>query len=86
MKLTKRPLIPILLLLLLLACGIAIAGSRSIKSSPAPVAGCLDDCKERLDKMLETCDSITGVRRDRCREAANKQYNKCAERCRGGER
>lgn len=81
MKLTKRPLIPILLLLLLLACGIAIAGSRSIKSSPAPVVGCLDDCKEKLNKMLEMCGSITGARRERCLEAANKQYNKCAEKC-----
>lgn len=83
MRLVKRPLLPVLLFLLSFAGGIAVAGTSAvIKSSPAKVVvGCVDDCKERQDKMLEKCENIPEARREACREAANNVYNKCVERC-----
>jgi hypothetical protein len=88
MKSFRRPSLIIVTLLLLLACGIAIARSRTAmkngSAAPAVAVGCVDDCKEKLDKMLEKCEQIPEARRENCREAANNVYNKCAERC--GER
>ncbi|HEY6187509.1 MAG TPA: hypothetical protein VIW80_07515 [Pyrinomonadaceae bacterium] len=83
MRLGQRPLLPIVLLLLLIACGMAFARARtSPNAGPAPTAvGCVDDCKEKLDKMLEKCEQIPEARRENCREAANTVYNKCLERC-----
>lgn len=80
MKLIQRPLSLIILLLLLLACGIAIARTRS-GLTPQKSGSCADGCKERLDKMLERCDLMPEGRRAPCRERANEQYNKCLERC-----
>ena len=88
MKLAQRPLFPIVLLLLLLVCGIAIARTRMTQENgqnPDQTAGCADTCKKRLDKMLERCGAIPEAGREKCREAANDQYNKCLERC-GGDR
>lgn len=85
MRLSERPLLPVVLLLLLLACGIAVARTRTVKGSSAmPVMECVSDCKDKLDKMLEKCEQIPEARRENCREAANTVYNKCVERC--GER
>lgn len=81
MRLSQRPLLPIVLLLLLLASGIAIARTRATRNIAAPVVGCIDDCKERLDKTLDRCSQLPDASRERCREVANNQYNKCAERC-----
>ncbi|HEX8772381.1 MAG TPA: hypothetical protein VF735_02170 [Pyrinomonadaceae bacterium] len=82
MRLSQRPLLPIVLLLLLIACGIAItARTRAMRNIAAPVVGCIDDCKERLDKTLDRCSQLPDASRERCREVANNQYNKCAERC-----
>ena len=81
MRLAQRPLLPIVLVLLLLACGIAIARTRAARSIAAPVVGCTDDCKERLDKTLERCAGLPEASRERCREVADNQYNKCIERC-----
>jgi hypothetical protein len=81
MRLSQRPLLPIVLLLLLLACGIAIARTRATRNIAAPVIECTDDCKERLDKTLERCAQLPDSSRERCRAIANNQYNKCIERC-----
>lgn len=81
MRLSKRPLLPIVLLLLLLACGIAIARTRGGGNIFAPVVGCKDDCQERLNKTMERCDQLPEASREKCREVANNQYNKCVERC-----
>jgi hypothetical protein len=87
MRFVQRPLLPVLLLLLLLVGGIAVARSRTAANGsgtpPAP-AGCIDDCKTRQDKMLEKCEALPDARREHCRETANSLYNKCVERC--GER
>lgn len=80
MKLVQRPLSLIVLLLVLLVCGIAIARSRTTLS-PQKVGSCTDNCAERRDKTLERCDSMPEERRAPCREQANEQYNKCVERC-----
>ncbi|HEV2913158.1 MAG TPA: hypothetical protein VGX92_07570 [Pyrinomonadaceae bacterium] len=82
MKPLRRPLLLIVLVLILFVCGMALAASRTIRSSAAaPVAGCAEDCKEKLDKMLEKCEQIPEARRGVCREAANAHYDKCTEKC-----
>jgi hypothetical protein len=83
MKPFRRPLPLIVLALILMVCGIALAASRTTGSSPAAV-GCTEDCKEKLDKMLEKCAQIPEARQGVCREAANAHYDKCVEKC--GER
>jgi hypothetical protein len=81
-KIVQRPLSLIVLLLVLLVCGIAIARSRTVRNNSAAVTvECADDCKERLDKTLERCSQMPDARRSRCQESANDQYNKCIERC-----
>ncbi|HYY56244.1 MAG TPA: hypothetical protein VE842_02875 [Pyrinomonadaceae bacterium] len=86
MKPFQRPLPLIVLALILMVCGIALAASRTVSSSPAPAAvvGCTEDCKEKLDKMLEKCAQIPEARQGVCRDAANAHYDKCVEKC--GER
>lgn len=85
MKLFRRPLLPILLVVFLLACGIAIAGSRTAKSSLAPAAAveCADDCKEKLDAALERCNQMPEASRENCQRVANIQHEKCLDRCNG---
>lgn len=87
MRLVQRPLLPVLLLLLSFAGGLGLARTSAMMKggSPARTAvGCVDDCKEKQDKMLERCEQIPEARRESCREAANSVYNRCVERC--GER
>ncbi len=86
MKLLRRPLLPILIVLFLLTCGIALARSRTAKSNLAPAVAveCADDCKERLDAALEKCDQMPEDSRDNCRRVANMQHEKCLERCNNG--
>ncbi len=82
MRFFKRPLLSLLLLLLSFAGGLALARTSAMIRPGTPAAvGCVDDCKEKLDKMLEKCEQIPEARRESCREAANNVYNKCAERC-----
>jgi hypothetical protein len=86
MKLFRRPLLPILLVVFLLACGIAIARSRTAKSRlapAAPVVECADDCKEKLDAALERCNQMPEASRDNCQRVANIQHGKCVDRCEG---
>jgi hypothetical protein len=81
-KIVQRPLSLILLLLVLLVCGIAIARTRTVRNnSTALNVGCAEDCKEKLDKMLERCTQLPEARRERCHEGANEHYNKCMEKC-----
>jgi hypothetical protein len=85
MKPFRRPLPLVVLALILLVCGIALAASRTNNGIAAPAAvGCTEDCKEKLDKMLEKCAQIPEARQGVCRDAANAHYDKCVERC--GER
>ena len=84
MRFVQRPLLPVLLFLLSFTGGLGIARSSAMikGSSPAPAAvGCVEDCKEKQDRMLEKCEQIPEARRENCREAANSVYNKCVERC-----
>ncbi len=85
MKLLRRPSLPILIVLFLLTCGIAIARSHTAKTSLALAAAveCADDCKERLDAALEKCDQMPEDSRDSCRRVANMHHEKCLEKCNG---
>jgi hypothetical protein len=84
-KIVQRPLSLILLFLVLLVGGIAIARTRTVRNShTALTVGCTEDCKEKLDKTLERCNQLPDARRPKCEESANEQYNKCTEKC--GER
>jgi hypothetical protein len=89
MKFFRRPLLPVLLVVFLLACGIAIARTRTAKSSLAPavaaaaVADCADDCKTRFDAALERCNQMPEASRENCQRVANIQHGKCVDRCEG---
>jgi len=72
------------MLLLSFAGGLGLARSSAMMKSSyrAPAAvGCAEDCKEKLDKMLERCTQLPEARRERCQEGANEHYNKCMEKC-----
>jgi hypothetical protein len=82
LKIVQRPLSLILLLLVLLVCGIAIARTRTVRNNHTALnVGCAEDCKEKLDKMLERCTQLPEARQSRCQEGANEHYNKCMEKC-----
>jgi hypothetical protein len=74
-------LILVTLVVFLLACGVAIAASRTIQSNGTQSGNCAESCKARRDKGLERCDAAPEDKREKCREIVNLQYDKCAERC-----
>jgi disulfide bond formation protein DsbB len=79
-RVLQRPASIFLLLIILLVAGIGVATSG--KSRSVKTAGdCADDCRERRDKWLERCDQQPSDIQTRCREMAQKQYEKCLERC-----
>lgn len=84
MKTPRSHLILIALIIFLLSCGITIFAARTIQGTAAQNGDCADSCKTKRDRTLERCDGAPEQTREKCREIANTQYDKCVERC--GER
>lgn len=80
MKFLYRPL-SLILFTLLLVSGLSLAASSSAKRLSASTVDCAGDCAEKRDKTLERCDKLAGNAASKCREMANKHYDKCIERC-----
>lgn len=80
MKFLYRPL-SLILFTLLLVSSLGLAASTNAKRISSSAIDCAGDCAERRDKMIERCDKLSGAAAGRCREMANKQYDKCLERC-----
>jgi hypothetical protein len=82
MKSTNRPFLVAFLLILTLVC--AVGASRPIKDRFNSLPDCAGQCRESYDAMIERCNRLPGARADKCREIAQKQYDNCLERCKGG--
>ena len=82
MKHANRPFLISLLLTLILVCGVGIA--RPVKSSLNSTTDCAGQCKENYDAMAERCSKLSGTKGEKCQEMAQKQYDSCLERCKGG--
>ena len=77
-----RCLLLVVLALLFLISGASLAATRR---SPANTQDCPGVCREVRDRSYERCDKHTdNDKREKCREQANKHYDKCVERCSGG--
>ena len=81
MKPRRRFLTLTALIVFLLACVITLSAARTFRSSAAPRLDCKDECAEKRDKFMERCDELPNERRERCRNIATSQYDKCVERC-----
>ena len=79
-----RPLFLIMLATVLIVCLISIATSGTVRNRLNFAQDCMQDCAQRRDKMIETCNQLTGDARESCRGAASSQYDRCAEGCKGG--
>jgi hypothetical protein len=69
---------------LLLACGLSLAADSKVGRAPLSTVDCAGNCADNRNKMLERCDRMPGNGAEKCREMANRQYDKCVERCNGG--
>ena len=81
MKTPRSHVILITLIVFLLSCGITIYASRKIQGTATQNVECADSCKTRRDRTLERCNGAPEDTREKCREIANTQYDKCVERC-----
>ena len=82
LKTPSRFLLLVVVTVILLISGISIAAShRAPKTNPVDCAG---DCRDNRDKTLARCDGLPDGARANCRERANKQYDRCIERCNSG--
>jgi hypothetical protein len=82
MKHVPRFFFMALLLALVLVYG--IGASRPIENDFNATTDCAEQCKENYDAMVKRCNELSGPRAERCRSAAQKQYDGCLERCKGG--
>jgi len=83
MKHANRPFLIALLLTLILVCGVGT--SRPIKNRVNSMTDCAGQCKERYDAaMAQKCNKLSGVAGEKCQDMAQKQYDSCLERCKGG--
>jgi hypothetical protein len=82
MKHANRPFFFALLLALILLYGVGI--SRPVKNGSGPTTDCAGQCKDNYDEAVKRCNDLSGPRAERCRIGAQKQYDNCLERCRGG--
>ncbi len=82
MKYANRPVLIALLLTLVLVCGVGT--SQQIKIGSDSMTDCAGRCKENYDAMVKRCNEASGPRAERCQTMAQKQYDNCLERCRGG--
>jgi hypothetical protein len=83
MKHANRPFVVALLLALILVCGVGISGTVKNKVNSMP--DCAGQCKERYDTaMAQKCNKLSGPASEKCQSMAQKQYDSCLERCKGG--
>lgn len=82
MKRATRTFFIVLLLTFVLVYG--VGASRPVKTRLCTTPDCAEQCKENYDAMVKKCNDISGPRGEKCRSMAQKQYDSCLERCRGG--
>lgn len=82
MKHAHRPFLFALFLALILVYG--VGASRLVKNGFISLTDCAGQCKERYDAMIQRCNELSGTGGERCQSMAQKQYDKCLERCKGG--
>jgi hypothetical protein len=81
MKSPRRPLLMITLAMILMMFLISIATSGTVKNGLNSSQDCAQECGQSYNRMIETCDRLSGDSRDSCRGTAREQYKKCAETC-----
>lgn len=79
MRTQSRIVLLAVVALVLLLSAASFAGSRRVNRSAHP--DCAETCRINRDRMLERCNLMPEGSRDSCVERANKQYDKCMERC-----
>lgn len=82
MKYANRSFLSALLLMFILVCG--VGASRPSKSGSTLTMDCADQCKDRYDATMKRCNNLSGDAADKCQTMAQKQYDSCLERCKGG--
>jgi hypothetical protein len=83
MKHAHRPFLAALLLTLILVCGVGT--SQPIKSASNSMADCAERCKEHYDAAMKRCNEHSGAKAERCQAMAQRHYDNCLERCKGGD-
>lgn len=83
MRIPRRYLLLVVVATALLVSVISIAATR--RASAITPVDCGSDCRESRDKTLEKCDTLPETARDKCKERAAKQYDKCVEKCGSGQ-
>jgi hypothetical protein len=76
----------LMLFTLLLICGLSLAVSTRAggKASHASI-DCASECADKRDKTLDRCNKASSAAlAQMCRDMASKQYDRCVERCNGG--
>jgi hypothetical protein len=82
MRIPRRYLLFVVIATVLLISVISIAATR--RASAITPVDCASDCAANRDKTLEKCDELPETARDKCKDRAQKQYDKCIQRCNGG--
>ena len=82
MKHANRPFLIALLFTLILVCG--ASASRPSKNRAVATPDCADQCKERYDIRMKSCNELSGEASEKCQNMAQKQYDSCLEKCKGG--
>jgi hypothetical protein len=82
MKHTNRPFLIALLLTLILVCG--VGASQPVKNGPNSMLDCAQQCRGNYDAAVERCNRLPDAKGEKCREMAQKRYDNCLDRCRGG--
>jgi hypothetical protein len=83
MKHNNRPFLFVLFLILML--GYRASTSQPMRTGFSSSLGCAEQCKERYDAMVKRCNELSGSASERCQTVAQKQYDNCLERCKGGD-